>query len=106
MSQGKPRGRSAEAVMTHNHNGYRRGCRCQDCRDDEARRRREQRHSKRRPCGICLRVHRGACVDPERRSVTVSVSLPSWLHAAMVEQVPWGERSRWLADLAEKELGA
>lgn len=59
------------------------------------------------PCEGCRRLHRGPRCKPEdQRGVNVTVHLPAHLHRALTEQVPWGERSRWVAELIEKELGA
>lgn len=92
-------------VLTHNAFGYARGCRCDVCREGIALQRREERARRRAaPCDVCCRVHNGTCKPDEDRTVRVCVSLPGWLHREMVERVPWGERSAWLADLAAKEL--
>jgi len=56
-------------------------------------------------CEGCKRFHPGPrCKLPEDRSVKVCVTLPGRVHRMLTERVAWGERSGWLARLAEKEL--
>jgi hypothetical protein len=80
---------------------------CADCRAAVARAARAwpSKKNRARGCAVCGRVHRGNHCKPEdARSVTVSVSLPGWLHRSMTERVPWGERSAWVAGLVAAEL--
>lgn len=93
-------------VRTHNANGYRRGCRCHDCRTDEARRRREQRARKRRPCDICHRVHPGRCAPDADRSVRFTVMLPGHVDQRLRDHIDYGHRSKWVADVVELALDA
>lgn len=56
------------------------------------------------PCDQCKRMHDGyVCAGPAEK---VEVYLPAGLHALLVEAVPWGERSGWIARLIEKELAS
>lgn len=96
--------RRSGVVRTHNANGYRRGCRCKVCRDGEARRRREQRARKRKPCDVCRRVHPGRCAPGDQRSRPLHLTIPSSVDSRLRERVPWGERSGWVAALIEREL--
>jgi len=60
-----------------------------------------------KPCDQCHRMHRGrTCKPADQRSVSVCVTLPIYVHAELVERVPWGERSGWLARLVERELNS
>lgn len=60
----------------------------------------------RHPCDVCRRVHRGRCKPADQRSVTVTITLPSYLHRELAKRVPWGERSGWIARLIHQELDA
>lgn len=91
-------------VLTHNSTGYRRGCRCEVCRDDAVRRVREWRARTRKPCDVCSRVHRGRCIPDDVRGGQVNVHLPGRVRRLLYRHVPWGERSRWVAELIEREL--
>lgn len=56
------------------------------------------------PCDRCKRMHDGfTCEGPAEK---VCVTLPAGVYARMVEAVPWGERSGWIARLIEKELAS
>lgn len=56
-------------------------------------------------CEVCNRVHRGPkCKPSDARTVRVCVTLPGFVHRLLEANVPWGDRSRWLASLVEKEL--
>lgn len=57
------------------------------------------------PCTVCNRMHLGRrCKPADQRSVAVCVTLPTRVHAQLVQHVPWGERSGWVARLVEREL--
>lgn len=58
----------------------------------------------RHPCDVCKRVHPGRCVPADVRSVHVNLTLPGRVHRRMVERVPWGQRSGWIARLVAQEL--
>lgn len=94
----------AGRVLTHNATGYRRGCRCDECRSCEARRRREQRARNRKPCAVCNRVHPGRCTPEDQRAQTVAVSLPGHVARRLKDRIGWGDRSGWVAQLVEDEL--
>lgn len=52
----------------------------------------------RAPCDVCCRVHRGPrCKPTDKRSVKTGVTLPGHVHRELVESVPWGERSAFIA---------
>lgn len=95
---------SRARVLTHNSNGYDRGCRCAVCREGAARRVREWRHRNRRPCDICCRVHQGRCATDDERTGRVTVTLPDYLRRRLDEVAPWGERSAYIRGLLEREL--
>lgn len=92
-------------VLTHNYNGYDRGCRCDVCREGAARRVREWRHRNRpEPCDVCNRVHPGRCAPTDERSKQIGVTLPGGVHQLLTERVPWGERSAFVAGLIVEAL--
>ena len=70
-----------------------------------ATRRVEGRASNRVPCDVCCRFHRGPRCKPEdQRTVRVCTTFPGPVYRAMVDAVPWGERSAWVAGLVAREL--
>jgi len=60
----------------------------------------------RHPCDVCRRVHRGRCKPADKRSVSVTITIPTHLHRELAAKVPWGERSRWITRLIRQELEA
>lgn len=59
----------------------------------------------RQPCHTCKRVHRPPECDPEApRSTSRYVYLPGYLDRELVELVPWGERSAFVAQAVEEKL--
>lgn len=58
------------------------------------------------PCDVCHRVHQNRCKPEDQRSVSVCVTLPVYVHRALVERHPHGSRSGWIARLIERELSA
>lgn len=57
------------------------------------------------PCPVCHRCHRGPrCLPSEARSVTLTVTIPGYLHRALFAQVPMFQRSAYVAAAIEKEL--
>lgn len=93
-------------VLTHNDGGYRRGCRCDVCRESAVRRITEARARDRGPCDVCFRVHRGRCLPGAERTVKVTVCLPAHVAEALRDQVGWGERSAFVSDLVSEALEA
>lgn len=93
-------------VLTHNSTGYRRGCRCDTCRLDNNRRRREAYARQRadRVCDVCKRIHPGRCTPDSERSTQIGVTLPGRIARRLRERIAWGERSSWVARLIEAEL--
>jgi hypothetical protein len=60
---------------------------------------------RRTPCDVCRRVHRGRrCKPTEARSVHVCVTMPAHVHRELVDVVPWGERSGFVARAVENAL--
>ena len=55
-------------------------------------------------CDVCRRVHPGRCTPPYKRSVSMCITIPSYVHSALSEHVPWGDRSDWIAQLITREL--
>lgn len=64
----------------------------------------ELRAKRRRPCGICRRVHPGRCLPEDQRSDKFGITLPGWLGRRLRARIAWGDRSRWIAQLIEAEL--
>jgi hypothetical protein len=57
------------------------------------------------PCNVCLRCHRGPrCKPADTRSQQVCVTLPGHVHRRLEQQIPWGERSAWVAKAIENAL--
>jgi hypothetical protein len=56
------------------------------------------------PCDVCRRVHPNRCKPTAARSVRVTLTLPGWVHRRLVDEVPWGERSAFLAAAVEAHL--
>jgi hypothetical protein len=56
-------------------------------------------------CTVCSRVHRGPkCKPDDARSVRVCTTFPGFVYRLLVANVPWGERSRYVAELVERDL--
>lgn len=94
-------------VLTHNAWGYRRGCRCDVCREAASIRVRDwrDRTRPRKACDVCRRVHPGRCLPGEDRTEQVTVHLPSYLRRRLDEVAPNG-RSAFIRDLLRRELEA
>lgn len=57
------------------------------------------------PCDGCNRRHRGPRCKPEdARSVRVGFTLPFHVRQALLDHIPWGERSAYIASLIEADL--
>lgn len=59
------------------------------------------------PCDGCRRVHRGPrCKPTDARSTTMAISFPAHVARDLRDQVPWGERSEFVARVVADALEA
>lgn len=57
------------------------------------------------PCDTCKRVHRGPrCRPGDQRRVPMQIGFPAHVHRELMDRVPWGERSGWVADVVAAAL--
>lgn len=69
-----------------------------------AAKRRELKSGSRVVCDACNRLHPPPACEDGELSVPLSLTLRPWLHRRLVEEVPWGDRSGFVADLIEEAL--